>query len=326
MLNLYPPIKPYQRHALDVSDNHILYFDESGNPSGIPILFLHGGPGNGCNRHSRRYFDPNFYRIINLDQRGCGRSKPHGHIQNNNTQVLIEDLEKIRRHLNIGRWALLGDGWGGTLSLLYALQFSSKVLAIIAAAPSLGRSKDIEWLYKNGTRHIFPDYWQQFVSKLPAPEQDDPLPAYYKRLTRENNEIVRMSLAKSWGLWTTRCATLRPNQEAIDCYQESHRAQAMAKISAHFAINNLFIPDNQILENMEKIAHIPGILIHGRYDMITPVDHAFKLHKHWRAAECHIIRDAGHLLIEPGIQDALVRATDTIARRFKSEFNLGKTS
>lgn len=326
MLNLYPPIKPYQRHSLAVDDHHTLYFDESGNPLGIPVIFIHGGPGNGCNRHSRRYFDPNFYRIINLDQRGCGRSTPHGSLQDNNTRTLIKDLEQVRRHLNIGRWALLGDGWGGTLALLYALQCPDKVLAIVAAGLSLGRQKDIDWLYKNGTRHVFPDYWKQFISKLSAREQDNPLSAYHKRLTSENNEIIRMSLARDWGLWTTRCSTLRPNQEAIDCYQESHRAQAMAKISSHFAINNLFIKDNLILESIGKIAHIPSILVHGRYDMMAPVDNAFKLHEHWHSSECHIVRDAGHLLIEPGIQDALVRAMDTIARRFKDEFNLGQTS
>jgi len=326
MLNLYPPIKPFKRHSLDVDNDHTLYFDESGNPLGIPIIFLHGGPGNGCNRHSRRYFDPHFYRIISLDQRGCGRSTPHGSLENNNTQSLIDDLEAVRNHLSIGRWALLGDGWGGTLALLYAIEHSDNVLAIISSGISLGRKQDIDWAYKNGTRHVFPDYWKQFVKHLPEDEQDNPLPAYYNRLTKETNELAKMSLAKDWGLWATRCATLRPNQEAIDTYQESHRAQAMAKISTHFAINNLFIEDNLILKKIDAIAHIPSILVHGRYDMISPVENAYTLNKKWPAAECHIVRDAGHLLIEPGIQDALVRATGTIARRFKNEFNLGRTS
>ncbi len=326
MLNLYPPIKPYQRHSLTVDNCHTLYFDESGNASGIPVLFLHGGPGNGCNRHSRRYFDPNFYRIISLDQRGCGRSTPHGSLKDNTTNHLVCDLEKVRRHLNINRWVLFGDGWGGTLALIYSIKHIDRSLAIIASGVSLGRKRDILWTYEEGTRHIFPDYWEEFTRNLPDEEKDKPLDGYYKRLNSGTDELERMKLAKDWGLWITRCSTLRPNQEAIDSFQEFHKAQAKAKISTHFAVNNLFIKDNFILDNIKKISHIPSILVHGRYDMLSPVDNAFKLHEHWYASECHIVRDAGHMIIEPGIQDALVRATSTIAKRFQDEFNLDVTS
>ena len=325
MLALYPPIKPYKRHSLPIG-THTLYLDESGNPEGVPIVFVHGGPGSGCNQHSRRYFNPHFYRIINLDQRGCGRSSPHGSLEENDTHTLIADLERVRKHLAIGRWAFLGDGWGSTLSILYAIQYPDAVLAIIAAGISLGRQQDIDWIYKNGTRHIFPDYWEHFTCKLSKKERHHPLKAYYQHLTKEFNEIVRMAFAKDWGLWTTRCATLRPNQGAIDSFQESHRIQAMAKISTHFAIHKFFIQENWILDNIHSIAHIPGTLVHGRYDMIAPVSNAFMLRKQWISAECHIVRDAGHLLIEPGIQDALIRATDALAQRLKDEFSLDKTS
>lgn len=326
MLTLYPAIKPYRNHTLDVDDHHTIYFDESGNHEGIPVVFLHGGPGGGISDHGRRYFDPDFYRIISLDQRGCGRSTPHGSLHKNTTQALILDLERVRNYLKIGRWMLLGGGWGGTLALLYAQSYPDSVLAIITASLSLVRQSDMNWRYRDGVRRIFPDYWKAFVEKLPSEERGDPLAAYYKYLSTGKNELTQMMLAKSWGLWAMRCATLRPNQEAIDCYQESNRALAMAKISAHFAVNNFFIEDNYILDNIDKITHIPCILVHGRYDIISPVSNAFRLSELWSAAECHIVRDAGHLLAEPGIQDALVRATGEMARRFKDEFDIDKTS
>ena len=326
MLTLYPPLKPYQRHSLAVDHIHTLYFDESGNPAGVPVIFLHGGPGNGCNRHSRRYFDPDLYRIITLDQRGCGRSSPHGSLENNTTDHLIEDLEAVRSHLQIGRWVLFGEGWGSTLALLYAIRHTDCVLAMILAGIFLAGKRDIDWIYKDGARRIFPDYWQDFISHLPPEDQQDPLASYYRHLIAADNEISRMSLAKNWGMWTTRCATLRPNQEAIDSYQESHRALAMARISSHFAVNNFFVQDNAIADTMHKAGHIPGILVHGRYDMLSPLDSAFRLHACWPAAECHIVRDAGHLLLESGVRDALVRATGTMARRFKDEFDLDRTS
>ncbi|MCY4176890.1 MAG: prolyl aminopeptidase [Endozoicomonadaceae bacterium] len=326
MRTLYPSIKPHQHYYLQVDDQHKLCFDESGNSKGIPVVFLHGGPGDCYVDHGRRYFDPDFYRIINLDQRGCGRSVPHGDLQNNTTQDLILDLEQVRKHLNIDRWMLLGGGWGATLAVLYAQHYPDKVLAVIAAGFSLCRRDDLNWLYGGGIRRIFPDYWKEFVEKLDPKEQEQPLLAYYNHLTADKNELMQMSLAKSWGAWIIQCATLKPDQEALDHYVESNCMLTMAKIATHFAVNNFFIRDNYILDNINKIKHIPGILVHGRYDMVAPTDNVFQLSEQWSAAESHIVRDAGHLLTEPGIQDALVRATGVMAKRFKSEFNIKTTS
>ncbi len=326
MRHLYPSIKPYQRHMLNVNDQHTLYLDESGNKDGIPILFLHGGPGRACDRHSRRYCDPNIYRIITWDQRGCGRSLPHGCLDNNTTADLISDIEQIRIHLKIGRWMLLGEGWGGTLSLNYALKYPDKVLALITSGLFLGTEQDVSWLYKNGLNCIFPDYWAQFIENIPEAYQAEPLPFYYDILMNQTNDLIKMAHAKAWGLWMTRCSTLRLNQTAIDDYQEAHRALATAKIAIHFAMHQFFMESNKIIDNMDSICHIPAILIHGRYDMQSTVNNSYSLAQKWSVAECQIVRDAGHSIIEPTIQDALVRATDTFANRFRSEFNLNSSS
>ena len=325
MLTLYPSIKPYQRHSLSVDETHTLYFDESGNPEGIPVIFLHDGPGYGCDSDSRRYCNPELYRIIILDQRGCGRSMPHGELENNTTEHLIKDIEAIREHLNINRWVLLGCGWGGTLALLYAIQHPDNVLAMVLAGISLGRQRDLDWIYRHGTRHIFPDAWQKFIELLSTDERSSPLTAYHERLVH-SNELTRMSAAKEWGLWIMHCATLRPGQEAMNWYRKSHHALAMARISAHFAVNNFFLENDEIINGVSMIEHIPGVLVHGRYDMLNPLEGAFLLHRHWPASTCNIIRDAGHLLTEPGIQDACIRAIDDIGRQFKNEFKLDTIS
>jgi len=320
MLVHYPEIKPYQRHQLKVDDVHELYLDESGSPDGVPVVFVHGGPGAGCDAFSRRYFDPDHYRIITFDQRGAGRSTPHAELKNNTTADLIEDLEKVREHLGIDRWVLFGGSWGSTLSLLYAQQHPDKVMGLVLRGIFLCRKEDLQWFYQLGASHIFPDYWEDFVHPVPEEERDDFISAYYKILTGDN-ELASMSAAKAWSMWEGRCATLKPSHKVVDHFSDPHRAKSIARIEAHYFVNDSFIDENQVLSNMDKIADIPGIIVHGRYDMVCPLDNAFKLHQKWPNSELHIVREAGHMATEPSIVDALIRASRDMARRFRVSFD-----
>ena len=326
MLTLYPPIKPFARHNIPVSGGHKLYVDESGNPEGIPVLFLHGGPGVACDKHSRRFFDPQMYRIIVWDQRGCGRSTPHGELRNNTTQDLLSDIESIRTQLDIERWVMLGGSWGATLALLYAAKNPQRILGLVLRGVCLGRQSDIRWLFdKEGAGRIFPDYWAEFASHFPESEHSDLLSACHKRLNG-SDELARMGAARAFGSWNAHCSTLRPSQEVLDSFSDPHRAKALSLISTHYLKNNLFLDSDGILAELEAVKDIPGTIVHGRYDMICPLENALSLQNVWPAAELHIVRDAGHSANESGIRDAMVRATDEMARRFKSEFDLDKTS
>lgn len=318
MLPLYPDIKPYQRHHLPVESPHELYLEESGNPQGIPVLFVHGGPGLGCSSDNRRFFDPEAYRIILFDQRGAGRSTPHAELQQNHTQALINDIEAIRHYLNVDRWILFGGSWGSTLSLLYAQAFPSRVLGLILRGIFLCRQEDLNWFYQKGTSRVFPDYWEDYIRHVPEARRDECINTYYELLTGDD-ELARMSAAKSWSLWEAHCATLRPNPHVQEQFVEPHTALALARIEAHYFVNQCFIEPNQILLNAEKLENIPGIIVHGRYDMICPLDNAIALHHAWYDSELHIIRDAGHSAAEPSIIDALVRATQEMAKRFGND-------
>ncbi len=315
---LFPEIKPYARHDLAVDDIHTLYVEESGVPDGIPVLFIHGGPGAGCSRQDRRFFDPEKYRIILFDQRGAGRSSPHAELENNTTQHLIEDIEAIRQHLEVDKWVLFGGSWGSTLSLLYAQSYPDKVLGMVLRGIFLCRDEDLHWFYQSGAERIFPDYWQEFVHPIPEEERGDLLSAYYQRLT-SSNEIAKMSAAKAWSLWEGRCATLRPNPDVVNAFADPHLAMSLARIEAHYFINKAFIKSNQILDNMTRIENIPAIIVHGRYDIVCPLDNAHALYERWQEAELNIIRDAGHAAREPSIIDALVKATEEMARRLSGE-------
>ena len=318
MLILYPDIKPYSEHRLEVDDLHTLYVEESGNRDGIPILFLHGGPGGGCEPFNRRFFDPEKYRIILFDQRGAGRSTPHAELRGNTTQALIEDIEKIREYLDIEKWLLFGGSWGSTLALAYAEEFPEKVTGMILRGIFLCREKDLKWLYQEGASRVFPDAWREYVKPIPKTERDDIIAAFYKKLTGMD-ELARMAAAKAWSLWEGHCATLRPSHTVIDHMAEPHTAISLARIECHYFINNAFLEEDQILRRAHQISHIPGIIVHGRYDMICPLDNAFDLHSVWENSELHIVRDAGHAASEPGIVDALVRATDEMAKRLEDE-------
>lgn len=317
MLILFPEIKPHKRHQLKVSDIHELYLDEAGNPDGIPLLFVHGGPGAACDASSRRFYDPAVFRIITFDQRGCGRSTPHGELQDNETSLLIEDMEVIREYLHIDRWMLFGGSWGSTLSLLYAQAHPDRVMAMVLRGIFLCRQGDLDWLYKKeGASRVFPDHWEDFVQIIPEAERGDLPSAYYRRLTG-SDELARMSSAKVWATWEAHCAKLRPNVDALAKRSKPHNAMALARIETHYFVNNGFIEENQILNNIDSIGHIPVTIVHGRYDMICPLDNALTLHNHLPESELHIVRDAGHSATEPGTVDALIHAVMDMAKRLE---------
>lgn len=318
MMTLYPEIKPYRRQQLAVDPPHELYVEECGDPDGIPVLFVHGGPGGGCDSRSRCFFDPERYRIILFDQRGCGRSTPHAELGNNHTQALIDDIEAVRETLGVEQWVLFGGSWGSTLSLLYAQQHPQRVLGLILRGIFLCRSQDLEWFYQQGASRIYPDYWADFQRPVAADRRHNMVRAYYELLTGDN-ELARMGAAKAWSLWEGRCATLRPSHETEEHFGDPHVALALARIEAHYFVNNAFLEHNQILANAANLAGIPGTIVHGRYDMICTLDNAVELHRAWPESELQIIRDAGHSSSEPSIVDALVRATRDMARQLRPD-------
>ncbi len=311
MQPLYPEIKANQTYQLETGDGHQVYYEESGSLDGTPIVFLHGGPGAGCDSEHRRYCDPEKYRIILLDQRGCGRSTPHASLENNTTQHLINDLEAIRKALGISKWVVMGGSWGATLALAYAESHPQQILAMILRGVFLGRAEDIKWLYSEGTRKIFPDYWQEFVQLIPEEERADIISAFYKRLIGQN-ELAKMGAAKAWANWEAKVATLEPNPSLVEHLASPHLAIGMACISAHYFVNHCFLKENQLLKNAHQLKGIPGIIIHGRYDMLCPLENAWSLQSVWQDSEIHVIRDAGHSATEPGIIDGLVRATKSL--------------
>ncbi|ARN73568.1 prolyl aminopeptidase [Oceanicoccus sagamiensis] len=318
MMTLYPEIKPYQTFRLAVEEPHEIYVEESGDPDGIPVLFVHGGPGGGCSAKNRCFFDPERYRIILFDQRGAGQSTPHAELKHNNTQALIEDIEVIRKHLGIEQWMLFGGSWGSTLSLLYAQSYPDRVMGLILRGIFLCRDQDLEWFYQRGASLIFPDYWQDYLHPIAKDRRDHLIEAYYDLLTGDN-ELARMGAAKAWSLWEGRCATLRPNHEVVEHFGEPHVALALARIEAHYFAHKGFIEANQILNNADILGGIPGTIVHGRYDMICTLDNAVALHDRWPESQLNIIRDAGHASSEPSIVDALVRATKDMAKRFRPD-------
>ncbi len=317
MHTLYPPIKPYREFMLSVESPHELYVEECGNPDGLPIFFVHGGPGSGCNEEQRRFFDPNVYRIILFDQRGCGQSKPHLELAENTTQTLVEDIEKLRHHLDIDRFILFGGSWGSTLSLVYAQTYPDRVLALILRGIFLNRNSDIQWLFGGaGANRIFPDHWEEFLAMIPEANRHNPILAYYEMMTGDD-EVTRMAAAKAWATWEGNCSTLEPNKHVMDIMKNPHHALSLARIECHYFMHNCFLEPNQIIRNMPLIAEIPGIIVHGRYDIVCSLDNAWELHKNWPNSELHIIRDAGHSAYEPGIVDGLVKATRTITTRLQ---------
>jgi proline iminopeptidase len=314
MHSLYPAIKPYAQHELQVSDQHLLYVEETGNPEGIPVVVVHPGPGAGADAYLRRFFDPQTYRIILFDQRGCGRSSPHMESKDNNTNLLLDDIDTIRDFLGLGEFVLSGGGWGSLLALLYAQKFPQQVKALLLHQVFLGRQQDISWFYKQGANLVYPDYWQEFINFVPKDKQDN-IPLYYSACVQGTNELARMSAAKNWALWQARCSSLQPHLYVIDQFSDPHFALALATLESHFIINNYFIEENQVMNNVHKIRHIPTYIVHGRFDLVTPLDSAWELHQAIPASNIRIVRDAGHSDRESGIIDALIYASKEISKQ-----------
>jgi len=311
---LFPAIKPIQTFHLDVSERHRLYVEECGTRSGVPIVFLHGGPGGSAEPAHRRYFDPERYRIILFDQRGCGKSSPHASLEENTTRDLIADMEKIREHLGIERWVLFGGSWGSTLALAYAEAHPDRVLGLILRGIFLCRERDIRWFYQEGASRLYPDAWAHFVAPIPEDERDDMIAAYHRRLTGDN-EIERMAAAKAWSIWEGSTATLRPDNAVLSYFANPHTALSIARIECHYFYNHCFFEENALLDGLGRITHLPAYIVHGRYDVICPVDQAFALHDQWPNSELKVISDAGHAVSEPGITRALVDSTNAMLDR-----------
>jgi proline iminopeptidase len=314
MRSLYPAIKPYVTHSINVEVPHVLHVEECGDPKGIPVLFVHGGPGSGCEIYHRQFFNPEKYRIILFDQRGCGQSTPHACLEGNNTQALVSDMEVIREHLGIDKWVLFGGSWGSTLSLVYAETHPERVMSLILRGIFLCRPREIEWFYQEGASRIFPDAWQEFIEPIAPKDRGNMVKAYYDLLTGDN-EIKRMAAAKAWSIWEGRTATLTGRKSVVDHFADPFTALSLARIECHYFINNSFLLDNQILNDVDKLKGIPGVIVQGRYDVICPMESAWQLHQAWDESELHIINDAGHAASEPGIVNALVSATDEMIKR-----------
>jgi proline iminopeptidase len=314
MPELYPDIDPFRTHRLAVEPPHELYVEECGSADRIPVLFLHGGPGSGCEPYHRRFFDPARYRIVLFDQRGCGRSTPHAELQGNTTGALVADIEAIRKHLGIGRWLVFGGSWGSTLALAYGQAHPRRVTGLILRGIFLCREREIHWFYQEGAGRIFPDYWQDFLAPIPEAERGDLVAAYHRRLTGDN-ELARLAAAKAWSIWEGRSASLLPNESIVSHVGSPHTALSMARIECHYFVNRAFLEPDQLLREMSRIAHVPGLIVHGRYDLICPLESAWELHRAWPGSELQIVPDAGHAASEPGIRAALVAATDRFAER-----------
>ncbi len=313
MLTIFPPIHPYATYRLPVGQPHEIYVEECGNPLGIPVLYLHSGPGSGCGEDSRRWFDPDRYRIILFDQRGAGRSVPHAELLHNNTSKLLEDMETIRQKLGIERWLLFGSAWGATLALVYAQAYPQHVIAMIIGATLLGDREDREWLYgTHGANRIYPDHWVNFMAPIPKAQQHHAIYEYHEQLTSEN-EIVRTRAAEAWAEWEAYCAKLIPDSTYISSHITPHKAVALARLKCHYVINNYFLEPGQIMRNMQQIQDIPAIVVHGRYDMVCLMKNSWDLHKAWPRSELYIVPDSGHSATEPGMTNAYILATEKMA-------------
>lgn len=308
---LYPPIEPFAQQMLDVGQGHRVYVEQSGNPQGVPVVVCHGGPGGGCSPAMRRYFDPNVYRVVLFDQRGCGRSVPHASCEDNTTQHLIADMEAIRRLFEIEQWMVFGGSWGATLALLYAQAHPDRVRHLILRGVFLMTQSELDWFYGGGAGKFWPETWARFVSLIPENERDNLIAAYHKRLfSGDLGEETRHG--RAWSAWENTLASVHSNGTTGD--SPGHYARAFARLENHYFINAGFLEfDGQILANMARISHIPGIIVQGRYDMICPPTSAWKLNELWPAAELKMVRNAGHAMSEPGISAALVHAMDKIS-------------
>ncbi|AIK97175.1 prolyl aminopeptidase [Candidatus Odyssella acanthamoebae] len=305
---LYPTITPTHSGHLKLDDLHSLYWEESGNPEGIPVIFIHGGPGAGASESSRRFFDPSFYRIILYDQRGSGRSLPLGETRNNTTPHLIQDLETLRDYLQVDKWLLFGGSWGSTLSIAYAEHHPARCLGLVLRGLFLCRPSEIDW-FLYGMKTIFPEAWQEFSGYIPASERSDLLKAYHGRLL-DPNPAIHMPAALAWSKYEGACSSLMPNEDTLNSFLDPVVALGLARMEAHYFSNNIFLPDNFLLENLYRIQQLPIIMVQGRYDIACPIVTADEVAKHLPEAEYNIIPDAGHSAFDPSLCRELVKACE----------------
>jgi proline iminopeptidase len=307
---LYPPIEPFDTGRLKVSPIHEIYYEQCGNPQGKPVVFLHGGPGGGISIDYRRYFDPKVYRVVLFDQRGSGKSTPHASIEENTTWHLVADIEQLREHVNIKHWQVFGGSWGSTLALAYAETHPDRVRELVLRGIFLCRPKEIRWFYQEGASEIFPDVWEEYLKVIPENERADMVSAYHRRLMSDD-EAVRLQAARAWSIWEGSTSRLFFDPAMIEKFADPEFALAFARIECHYFMNNAFFSsDNYLIENVGRIRPIPAVIVQGRYDVVCPLTSAWDLHRAWPEAQLNIIPDAGHSISEPGIIDALVRATD----------------
>ncbi len=313
MRNLYPPIEPYQTGRLAVSDLHEIYYEVSGNPKGKPVVVLHGGPGGGSQPFYRQYFDPDRWRIVMFDQRGCGRSTPHAELRENTTWDLVADIEKLRSLLGIDQWVIFGGSWGSTLALAYSETHPDRCLGLILRGIFMLRRKELLWFYQEGTSYIFPDAWQAYLEPIPPAERHDMISAYYRRLTSED-AAVRSQAARAWSVWEASTSRLIPDPEIMVRFAREEFADAFARIECHYFVNSgFFDPEDQLLQQVDRIRHLPAVIVQGRYDVVCPMISAWELHQAWPESELIIVPDAGHSMSEPGIRSTLIEASDRFA-------------
>ena len=315
MRTLYPDITPYRTGSLAVDARHTLYFEECGNPNGKPVVMLHGGPGAGCTDNMRRFHDPAKYRIVLFDQRGAGRSTPHADLTDNTTWTLVADIEQLRAHLGIDTWQVFGGSWGSTLALAYAQTHPQRVTELVLRGIFMLRRWELEWFYQEGASRLFPDAWQHYLDAIPQVERCDLIGAYYRRLT-SSDEATRLAAARAWAIWEGATSYLHIDPDFMDSHGDARFALAFARIENHYFVNGGFFEvEDQLLRDAHTLADIPGVIVHGRYDVVCPIQSAFDLHKAWPKAQLIVSAASGHSAFEAENIDALVRATDTFAAR-----------
>lgn len=321
MSQLYPAIKTYQTEMLDVGDGHNIYLEQSGNPNGIPVLYLHGGPGAGLSPMYRSFFNPELYRIIGFDQRGCGQSTPFAKLEHNTTSHILDDIEQIRQHLGIDKWMLCGGSWGTTLALLNAIDKPDTVSAIILRGAFLAREEDFSWFIdkSGGAAQIFPEHYEEFVEIVKDGPAELSIVDRFYHIFRHGDELTKMHAAKSWCMWEERISVLNSSIREHDFHQNLHRAASLAMLECHYVKHNCFIRQNQIIDNISKIDAIPGTIIHGRFDIVCKLENAFTLSKAWRSGQLLIVPEAGHSASDPKISDAICHATNEMATFLKEK-------
>lgn len=312
--SLYPPIDPFDTGFMTVDSGHSIYYEQCGNPRGKPALFVHGGPGAGGDVNARRFFDPDGYRIVLFDQRGSGRSRPHASLENNTTWHLVADIEALRKKLAIDRWLVFGGSWGSTLSLAYAQTHPSVVTELVLRGIFLLRKIELDWFYQHGAGMLFPERWAEYLAPIPADERGDLLAAYHRRLTT-GDRASQLAAARAWSIWEGATSSLLPNPERTTQFGAPDFALALARIETHYFVNRGFFErEDQLLANVDRIRHIPAVIVQGRYDVVCPMRTAWELHERWPEADFKIVPDAGHSAYEPGITSELVDATDRFLR------------